>query len=237
MNALANSQYGELEKYLLRGFPANQAPVRFATYTGQEGKDRKDQIIASPPDILLTNYVMLELILTRPEEDNLIAAAKGLKFLVLDELHTYRGRQGSDVAMLVRRVRDRLEADHLQCVGTSATLASEGTFDEQAPGSPMWRPICSARKSCNRMCSAKPFVAPRRIATSAIPGSSLTSDSASRQARARHRLITRGLSPTHSQSGLNPPSGFAPRMKPPDSSAPILAASPARTVPAPSFRS
>ena len=131
MNALANSQFGELEKYLLRGFPANQAPVRFATYTGQEGKDKKDQIIASPPDILLTNYVMLELILTRPEEDNLIAAAKGLKFLVLDELHTYRGRQGSDVAMLVRRVRDRLEADHLQCVGTSATLASEGTFDEQ----------------------------------------------------------------------------------------------------------
>ena len=61
MNALANSQYGELEKYLLRGFPDKQAPVRFATYTGQEGKDRKDQIIASPPDILLTNYVMLEL--------------------------------------------------------------------------------------------------------------------------------------------------------------------------------
>ena len=74
---------------------------------------------------------MLELILTRPEERNLIESAKGLRFLVLDELHTYRGRQGSDVAMLVRRVRDRLEADQLQCVGTSATLASEGTFDEQ----------------------------------------------------------------------------------------------------------
>ena len=58
-------------------------------------------------------------------------SAKGLRFLVLDELHTYRGRQGSDVAMLVRRVRDRFEADQLQCVGTSATLASAGTFDEQ----------------------------------------------------------------------------------------------------------
>ena len=53
---------------------------------------------------------------------------------MLDELHTYRGRQGSDVAMLVRRVRDRLEAHHLQCVGTSATLASEGSFDEQRRG-------------------------------------------------------------------------------------------------------
>jgi len=50
---------------------------------------------------------------------------------VLDEMHTYRGRQGSDVAMLVRRVRDRFEADHLQCVGTSATLASRGSFEEQ----------------------------------------------------------------------------------------------------------
>ncbi len=58
-------------------------------------------------------------------------SAKGLRFLVLDELHTYRGRQGSDVAMLVRRVRDRFEADRLQCVGTSATLASAGTFEEQ----------------------------------------------------------------------------------------------------------
>jgi ATP-dependent helicase YprA (DUF1998 family) len=131
MNALANSQYVELEKFMQRGFPASQSPVRFATYTGQEGRDRKEEIVVNPPDILLTNYVMLELILTRPEELNLIHAAKGLRFLVLDELHTYRGRQGSDVAMLVRRVRERFEADSLQCVGTSATLASAGTFKEQ----------------------------------------------------------------------------------------------------------
>ena len=131
MNALANSQYGELEKFIHWGFPDGQSPVRFATYTGQESQDRKQAIVANPPDILLTNYVMLELILTRPEELNLIQSAKGLHFLVLDEMHTYRGRQGSDVAMLVRRVRDRFEADRLQCVGTSATLASAGTFDEQ----------------------------------------------------------------------------------------------------------
>jgi ATP-dependent helicase YprA (DUF1998 family) len=131
MNALANSQYCELEKFIRYGFPDGRGPVRFATYTGQESHEQKQEIVANPPDILLTNYVMLELLLTRPEELNLIQSAQGLRFLVLDELHTYRGRQGSDVAMLVRRVRDRLEADRLQCVGTSATLASSGTFEEQ----------------------------------------------------------------------------------------------------------
>jgi len=74
---------------------------------------------------------MLELILTRPHERQLIQAAQGLRFLVLDELHTYRGRQGADVAFLVRRVRDVLNAHNLQCVGTSATLAGTGTYDEQ----------------------------------------------------------------------------------------------------------
>src|SRR5205823_14280207 len=89
------------------------------------------EIIKNPPDILLTNYVMLELILTRPQESNLIHAANGLKFLVLDELHTYRGRQGADVALLVRRVQDRLSTAALQYVGTSATLAGGGSFERQ----------------------------------------------------------------------------------------------------------
>jgi very-short-patch-repair endonuclease len=51
----------------------------------------------------------------------------GLTFLVLDELHTYRGRQGADVALLVRRLRQRTGVTALQCAGTSATIASEGT--------------------------------------------------------------------------------------------------------------
>ena len=105
--------------------------MSFACYTGQESDDWKNEIIASPPDILLTNYVMLELILTRPQERRLLGAARGLRYLVLDELHTYRGRSGSDVALLSRRVRDALSADRLQCVGTSATLAGTGTHDEQ----------------------------------------------------------------------------------------------------------
>ncbi len=132
MNALANSQRGELEKFINVGFPDEKGPVTFARYTGQENDEEKNQIMANPPDILLTNYVMLELILTRPQErERLVSRAQGLRFLVLDELHTYRGRQGADVAMLVRRVRNTLNATNLQCIGTSATLSSAGGFEDQ----------------------------------------------------------------------------------------------------------
>src|SRR5262245_19478012 len=132
MNALANSQRGELEKFLCHGYPQGGQPVRFARYTGQESFDERKQIQQSPPDILVTNYVMLALLLTRPEERRtIIQAARGLRFLVLDELHTYRGRQGADVAMLVRRARDALDAPRLQCVGTSATLAGADDPAEQ----------------------------------------------------------------------------------------------------------
>ena len=51
---------------------------------------------------------------------------------MLDELHTYRGRQGADVALLVRRVRERLSPEKLQCIGTSATMASEGTLEDKS---------------------------------------------------------------------------------------------------------
>jgi superfamily II DNA/RNA helicase len=128
MNALANSQEGELAKFL----GESDRPVSFALYTGQESEQRRAQILAEPPDILLTNYVMLDLLLTRPEERRrLIDQARGLRFLVLDELHTYRGRQGADVAMLVRRVRDACGSPTVQCVGTSATLAGPGTARQQ----------------------------------------------------------------------------------------------------------
>lgn len=131
MNALANSQAQELEKFLVHGYPAGASPVTFRRYTGQESEEERRAIIADPPDILLTNYVMLELLLTRPVERDLVEAARDLRFLVLDELHTYRGRQGADVAFLCRRAREACSADALQCIGTSATLAGPGTYDEQ----------------------------------------------------------------------------------------------------------
>lgn len=132
MNALANSQMGELEKFLKFGYPNGKGPVTFERYTGQENDQEKNRIMSNPPDILLTNYIMLELILTRPKDrETLVNAAQGLRFLVLDELHTYRGRQGADVSMLVRRVREALHANHLQCIGTSATLAGAGSLEQQ----------------------------------------------------------------------------------------------------------
>lgn len=133
MNALANSQQEELRKFLRDGFGEGNEPVTFARYTGQESSDERQAILDNPPDILLTNYVMLEYVLVRPKErDRLVTAAHGLKFLVLDELHTYRGRQGADVSMLVRRVREATGAgDALQCVGTSATMSTADTVAEQ----------------------------------------------------------------------------------------------------------
>ncbi|WP_331452414.1 protein kinase domain-containing protein [Streptomyces sp. SS162] len=133
MNALANSQLGELEKYLRHGFGKGREPVTFARYTGQESDEDRRELRRNPPDILLTNYVMLELMLTRPDDrDSLIRMAEGLQFLVFDELHTYRGRQGADVAFLIRRVREACRASAtLQCVGTSATMSTEGSWEDQ----------------------------------------------------------------------------------------------------------
>lgn len=128
MNALCNSQLDELQKFL---GPTETAPVIYERYTGQESEEKRNQIRANPPDILLTNYVMLELILTRTEDRALLDKAGDLEFFVLDELHTYRGRQGADVAMLTRRVRERTGATNLQCVGTSATMASTGNREDR----------------------------------------------------------------------------------------------------------
>ncbi|MFB7650801.1 MULTISPECIES: protein kinase [unclassified Streptomyces] len=132
MNALANSQLKELEKYLRDGYGQGHEPVTFARYTGQEDDARRREIRDNPPDILLTNYVMLELMLTRPaDRASLIKMAKGLEFLLFDELHTYRGRQGADVALLIRRVREACQAPGVQCIGTSATMSTEGTVEDQ----------------------------------------------------------------------------------------------------------
>jgi ATP-dependent helicase YprA (DUF1998 family) len=125
MNALANSQSNELGKFL------SGKQVTFARYTGQEDEEAREAILRDPPDVILTNYVMLELVLTRVRDRRLVNAAQGLRFLVLDELHTYRGRQGADVALLTRRLREACHADDLLFVGTSATLATEGTYAEQ----------------------------------------------------------------------------------------------------------
>lgn len=131
MNALANSQLEELDKFV--GNVAGERPVTFARYTGQEDAEERRTIADNPPDILLTNFMMLELLMTRQDEldRKVIGNCAGLRFLVLDELHTYRGRQGADVALLVRRVREWLSPQDLQCIGTSATMTSEGSLEDK----------------------------------------------------------------------------------------------------------
>ena len=95
---------------------------------------------------------MLELILTRPRErQHLIKAATGLKYLVLDELHTYRGRQGADVSMLVRRLRETLKAEDVLCVGTSATMGSGATVAEIKKDVRLLPLGCSALRSQQAM--------------------------------------------------------------------------------------
>ncbi|MCY4320437.1 MAG: DEAD/DEAH box helicase [Alphaproteobacteria bacterium] len=135
MNALANSQINEIERFISQsGLPDHLKPV-VRRYTGQESRDARERIADNPPDILLTNFMMAELLLTRQDsiDSRIIANAGGLRFIVLDELHTYRGRQGADVAILVRRLRDRCTPDKAPlCIGTSATMASEGDDETRA---------------------------------------------------------------------------------------------------------
>ena len=138
MNALVNSQYIALsdlkDRYEERtGHPF---PVTFAKYTGETKEEEREEIRKEPPHILLTNYVMAELLLVRPEDRPLIdaaAAGGGPFFLVFDELHTYRGRQGADVAMLVRRLKARLNREKVIHIGTSATMVAhrEATPEER----------------------------------------------------------------------------------------------------------
>ena len=128
MNALINSQKEELDKFL-RQVPNTH--IRVEKYTGQESLTKKTEIQNNPPHILLTNYVMLELMLSRTHENKLVESPS-LKFLVLDELHTYRGRQGADVAILIRKLRQRSKSnEELLCIGTSATMSTVGSREQR----------------------------------------------------------------------------------------------------------
>lgn len=89
---------------------------------------------AAPPDILVTNYSMLEYMLVRALESNIFDATKtwlhtqpGARLtLVLDEAHTYTGARGTEIAYLVRRLKERLGIrsgdGRLRCIATSASL-------------------------------------------------------------------------------------------------------------------
>ena len=138
MNALANDQAGRLAKLITEN-PAYQG-VTAGLYTGEASHTPSTMVTAeslitdremirgSAPDVLLTNYKMLDqLLLRRADRPLWEASAASLRYLVLDEFHTYDGAQGTDVGMLLRRLRlvlDQIAPGrvHLTPVATSATL-------------------------------------------------------------------------------------------------------------------
>jgi DEAD/DEAH box helicase domain-containing protein len=144
MNALAADQARRFARDIhdresLRG------RVSVGLYVGDSGPSVKkvmsrDSVITCretlreyPPDILLTNYKMLDFLLLRPRDQRLWRhnEPNRLRYLVVDELHTFDGAQGTDLACLVRRLRDRLlPGEGLACVGTSATLGGEVAGEE-----------------------------------------------------------------------------------------------------------
>ncbi|KRQ24205.1 DEAD/DEAH box helicase [Mycobacteroides sp. H001] len=154
MNALANDQAERLAK-LISGDPA-LAGVTAGIYTGEQaggGRTRVsvDGLISdrslmhdSPPDILLTNYKMLDHMLLNPGRAEMWRlSAESLQYLVLDEFHTYDGAQGTDVAMLLRRLGLTLKAhwtvtstvtdgDRTRPLGKVTPVATSATLGSRA---------------------------------------------------------------------------------------------------------
>ncbi len=134
MNALANDQLERLRR-LLRG---SGLDISFALYTGDSDSTNptlreepaeterltRADIRRSPPDILLTNYKQLDFLLVRKADRHLFTWA--LRYLVLDEVHSYRGALATEIAWLIRRLKAQagLEPGRLVAIGTSATVAS-----------------------------------------------------------------------------------------------------------------
>jgi hypothetical protein len=82
MNALADSQLEELEKFIGGSGLEKELHPTYRRYTGQESDAERQAIAAAKPDILLTNFMMLELLMTRQDELDraVIANAVGLDF-------------------------------------------------------------------------------------------------------------------------------------------------------------
>lgn len=86
------------------------------------------------PDILITNYSMLEYMLMRPIEQSLWEATKewlnssteNKLLFIIDEAHMYRGSSGGEVALLIKRVMHKLKIgrERMQFILTSASVPS-----------------------------------------------------------------------------------------------------------------
>ena len=138
MNALATDQARRVAAAITNN--PSLSGVRAGIYADAEPRHASDTVTAdslitrretmrqNPPDILLTNYKMLDYLLLRGDDLPLWSSNQPdtLQYLVVDEMHTFDGAQGSDLALLIRRLKHRLQMpeNHLTCVGSSATLGS-----------------------------------------------------------------------------------------------------------------
>ena len=145
MNALAMDQARRIAQTIHRT-PSLRGRVSAGLYVGESERTPHtamgpDHVITDrrtlrerPPDILLTNYKMLDFLLSRPIDHRLWRhnAPDALRYLVVDELHTFDGAQGTDLACLIRRLRSRLGVarERLICTGTSATIGGEESREE-----------------------------------------------------------------------------------------------------------
>jgi DEAD/DEAH box helicase domain-containing protein len=140
MNALASDQAKRIANYIYESSELRGNITAGMYVGGYEKKSSrmmtKDRIItdhqtllSNPPDILLTNYKMLDYLLVRPKDSALWAHNKPdtLKYIAVDELHTFDGAQGTDLACLLRRLKAKLytQQGYLCCVGTSATMGTK----------------------------------------------------------------------------------------------------------------
>ncbi|HMP75061.1 MAG TPA: DEAD/DEAH box helicase [Kiritimatiellia bacterium] len=137
MNALANDQEERIDQLLQS---SGHTHIRFKRYDRTTSEKERNEMRANPPHILLTNYMMLEYLLVRPADREGLFANHRCRFVVLDEVHSYRGSLGSNIALLFRRLaahlgkarqdwnaEDRSNARRFPSlipVGTSATIKS-----------------------------------------------------------------------------------------------------------------
>jgi len=106
MNALANDQEERIREYLK---DSGHTSVRVERYDRTTPQAKRAEMRQRPPHLLLTNYMMLEYLLVRPSDREALFANHRCRYVVLDEVHTYRGSLGSNIALLFRRLRAHLE--------------------------------------------------------------------------------------------------------------------------------
>jgi ATP-dependent helicase YprA (DUF1998 family) len=112
---------------------------RLFTQPGDRELLTRHEIQKNPPDLLVTNYSMLEYMLLRPIErsifrktsDWLASDPRNQFLLILDEAHMYRGVSGAEVGLLIRRLQSRLgiSRDQMRCILTSASLGDGPTAE------------------------------------------------------------------------------------------------------------